>query len=120
MFIPGWVPDLSQGDSVLNFGFAIPLLGWSCLRLLPIIYVFSQLIYGKVTQTPGSAQQNSSMKIMLYGMPIFFFFLFYNAPSGLLIYWIFSNVLTLVQQVVINRMMKAGKGVSVNPKPVKK
>lgn len=120
MFIPGWVPDLSQGDSVLNFGFTIPLLGWTCLRLLPIIYVFSQLIYGKVTQTPGSAQQNSSMKVMLYGMPIFFFFLFYNAPSGLLIYWIFSNVLTLVQQVVINRMMKAGKGVSVNPKPVKK
>jgi YidC/Oxa1 family membrane protein insertase len=120
MFIPGWVPDLSQGDSVLNFGFTIPLLGWTCLRLLPIIYVFSQLIYGKVTQTPSSAQQNSSMKVMLYGMPIFFFFMFYNAPSGLLIYWIFSNMLTLVQQVIINRMMKAGKGVSVNPKPVKK
>lgn len=118
MFIPGWVPDLSQGDSILNFGFTVPLLGWSDLRLLPIIYVFSQLIYGKVTQTPGSTQQNGTMKFMLYGMPLLFFFLFYNAPSGLLIYWIFSNVLTLVQQVVINRMMKARKGVS--PKPVKK
>jgi YidC/Oxa1 family membrane protein insertase len=109
MFIPGWIPDLSQGDSLVHVSFVVPLLGWSELRLLPIIYVFSQLLYGKVTQTPGSAQQNSSMKFMLYGMPLIFFFIFYNAPSGLLIYWIFSNVLTLVQQVIINRMMHIKK-----------
>ena len=49
------------------------------------------------------------MKIMVYGMPIFFFFLFYNAPSGLLLYWTFSNILTLAQQIIINRMMHAKK-----------
>ena len=73
------------------------------------MYVVSQLLFGKVTQTPATAQQNSSMKIMLYGMPLFFFFLFYNAPAGLLLYWTLSNVLTLVQQVIINRMMHAKK-----------
>jgi YidC/Oxa1 family membrane protein insertase len=105
MFIPGWVPDLSQGDSVFSFPFTVPLLGWSNLRILPIIYVFSQLIYGKITQTPGATQQNGQMKFMMYGMPIIFFFLFYNAPSGLILYWTLSNLLMLVQQVTINRMM---------------
>jgi len=36
-------------------------------------------------------------------MPIVFFFILYDVPSGLLIYWIFSNLLTLVQQLVINK-----------------
>ncbi len=105
-FIPGWIPDLSVGDSVLKFGFTIPLLGWTDLRMLPIIYAASQLLYGKLTQTPGQTQQNPSMKIMLYFMPIFFFFILYNAPSGLLLFWALSNVLMLLQQVIINKSMK--------------
>jgi len=44
---------------------------------------------------------------MLYVMPIAFFFILYDVPSGLLIYWIFSNILTLVQQVIINRYIHA-------------
>jgi len=109
MFIPGWIPDLSTGDSVFSFPFLIPFLKWTDLRILPVIYVISQLLFGKVTQTPNANQQNSSMKIMLYGMPLIFFFIFYNAPSGLLLYWTFSNLLTLVQQVLINRMMHRKK-----------
>lgn len=105
MFIPGWIPDLSQGDSVYLLPFTVPFFGWANLRILPIVYVISQLLFGKVTQTPGATQQNGSMKFMLYGMPLIFFFIFYNAPSGLLIYWTFSNILTLVQQVIINRIM---------------
>ncbi len=108
MFIPGWIPDLSQGDSIFKFGFELPFLG-NELRILPIIYVVSQLLFGKVTQTPGATQQNSSMKIMMYGMPLIFFFLFYNAPAGLILYWTLSNILTLVQQVIINKMMHAKK-----------
>lgn len=118
MFIPGWIPDLSQGDSIMVLPFTIPLLGWSNIRLLPMIYVVSQLLFSKVTQTPGAGQQNSSMKIMMYGMPLFFFFIFYNAPAGLLVYWIFSNVLTLIQQVIINKMMAKKK--PTNFKLVKK
>ena len=108
MFIPGWIHDLSVPESIVDFpeGFSLPLLGWTALRGLPFIYVGSQLIYGKVTQTPGQ-QSNSQMKMMLYVMPIAFFFILYNVPSGLLIYWIFSNVLTLVQQVIINKYTKA-------------
>lgn len=109
MFIPGWIPDLSRGDSVLAFPFTLPLVGWSELRILPIVYVVSQLFFGKVTQTPTGNQQNSSMKMMMYGMPLVFFFLFYNAPAGLLLYWTFSNILTLGQQILINKMMESKK-----------
>ena len=50
------------------------------------------------------------MKMMMYGMPIMFFFLFYNAPAGLLLYWTVSNIFQLGQQIVINKMMKSKGG----------
>ena len=106
LFIPRWIPDLSVGDSVWQFASPIPFLGWTDLRILPIVYVISQMVFGKITQTPTSdQQQNSTMKIMMYGMPIFFFFMFYNAPSGLLLYWTCTNFLMLVQQLMIKYMM---------------
>ena len=107
MFIPHWIPDLSVGDSILQFPSPIPFLGWTDLRILPIVYVISQMVFGKITQTPTSdQQQNNTMKIMMYGMPLFFFFMFYNAPSGLLLYWTCTNFLMLVQQMIIKAMMK--------------
>ena len=108
MFIPHWIPDLSTGDVVKTFNFNIPLLG-NQLRLLPVIYVATQLLSGKITQygqasAPGQSQ--TTMKFMMYGMPLMFFFVFYNAPSGLLLYWLTSNILQIFQQLIINKMMK--------------
>ena len=116
MFIPGWIPDLSLPESVYQFGSAIPLLGWDSLRLLPFIYVGSQLLYGVATRTPEQ-QGNPSMKMMLYVMPIMFFFILYNVPSGLLVFWIFSNVFTLIQQVILNKYMAAKKAAVVEEEP---
>ena len=106
VFIPGWIEDLSMPESIWDFpeGVSVPLLGWTALRLLPFIYVGSQLLYGKVTQHPGQ-QINKHMKMMLYLMPIVFFFVLYEMPSGLLVYWIFQNLLTMVQQVLINKYL---------------
>lgn len=109
MFIPHWIPDLSTGDSLYTFKFNIPLLG-NQLRLLPVIYVAVQIVSGIVTQfggmTNGNAQNQASMKFMTYGMPIMFFFLFYNAPAGLLLYWTVSSLFQIGQQLVINKIMK--------------
>jgi YidC/Oxa1 family membrane protein insertase len=120
MFIPGWIPDLSLPETVWNFApFQIPLLGWSDLRLLPFIYLGSQLLYGKVTQTPDQ-QGNAQMKMMLYAMPAVFFFVLYNVPSGLLLYWIMSNLLTMVQQVGINKYLakRGAQAPAADPEPV--
>ena len=105
-FIPKWIPDLTEGDSIYTFKFNIPLIG-NQLRLLPIIYVGTQILSGKITQSlnPTGGQNEKMMKLMTYGMPFMFFFIFYSAPSGLLLYWLTSNILQVVQQVVINKMM---------------
>ncbi len=120
-FIKGWIPDLSAGDSVYKFGFSIPFLG-NQLRILPIIYVASQLLFGKITQNGGmsTGQNGMSMKLMTYGMPLIFFFLFYNAPSGLLLYWTVSNLFQMGQQIVINNIMKKAKENPTEKKVVSK
>ena len=105
-FIPKWIPDLTEGDSILTFKFNIPLLGNS-LRILPIIYVASQIVSSKISQSlnPSGGANEKTMKFMMYGMPFMFFFIFYNAPAGLLLYWLTSNILQIGQQVIINKMM---------------
>ena len=106
-FIPGWISDLSAGDHVATLKFNIPFLG-NQIRLLPGIYLVSQLLFGKITQNGGTTAGQSAMqmKMMMYGMPILFFFLFYNAPSGLLLYWTVSNLIQLGQQLYINAKIK--------------
>jgi YidC/Oxa1 family membrane protein insertase len=102
-FIPGWINDLSQPESIVNFGnFTIPILGWNDLRLLPIIFLATQLFSSKLTQAPGTTS-NRQAKLMAYGLPTLFFFILYNLPAGLLVYWIISNILTAGQQFYINR-----------------
>lgn len=106
-FIPGWINDLSLPEAVYSFQ-TINLVIWrvSAIRILPIIYVISQLLYGRYMQQPTSAGQSAGqMKFMMYGMPIMFFFILYDVPSGLLVYWIASNILTTLQQVVINMVI---------------
>ncbi|MCL2831855.1 MAG: membrane protein insertase YidC [Treponema sp.] len=118
MFIPGWIPDLALPESVFNFApYQIPIVGWSDIRLLPFLYVASQLLYGKVTQTPDQ-KGNSQMKLMLYAMPLIFFFILYDVPSGLLLYWIMSNVLTMAQQMIINKYIAQKKAALKEPEPV--
>ncbi|MDR3303721.1 MAG: membrane protein insertase YidC [Treponema sp.] len=105
LFIPVWIPDLSMPESIFNFSpMRLPILGWSDIRLLPIIYVGSQLLYGTITQTPDQ-QGNAQMKMMMYAMPVIFFFVLYDVPSGMLVYWIVSNLLSLVQQVMMNKYL---------------
>ena len=120
-FIPGWIPDLSKGDSVATLPFELPFSFGNQLRLLPIIYVVSQILFSKFTQNGGTAGANQTqMKMMMYGMPLIFFFIFYNAPAGLLIYWIVSNVIQLIQQLVINHTLKNKQPVLVTKKSGKK
>lgn len=107
IFIPGWINDLSAPESIWNFGdFVLPLLGWNDLRLLPILFVGSQILSSMLMQNPAAGGSNSQMKMMQYGMPIMFFFILYNMPSGLLVYWIFSNLLTVGTQFFATQKRK--------------
>ena len=96
-FIAGWINDLSRPESIWNFGeFTIPILGWNDLRLLPLLFVATQVLSGIIIKNPAQSQQQARMFAII--MPVVFFFLLYNMPSGLLLYWIVTNLLTIVQQ----------------------
>jgi YidC/Oxa1 family membrane protein insertase len=107
MFIPGWIPDLSMPESVVNFPFAIPLVGWTALRALPIFMVASQIISSKFTQPSTAPQQSGAQaKLMMYALPVVFLFILYDMPSGLVLYWTVQNILSTAQQLYINHLRK--------------
>jgi YidC/Oxa1 family membrane protein insertase len=96
-----WAHDLSAFDSVLNYGFNIPLYGdhVSLFGLLASATNFVISLYGMSMTTPD--QNNPAMKYMPYIMPIMFLFFFNNLPSALTWYYTVSNVITLALQFVI-------------------
>jgi YidC/Oxa1 family membrane protein insertase len=55
----------------------------------------------KMTPTAGDPTQ---AKIMLF-MPIVFTFIFLNFPSGLVVYWMVNNILSIAQQWMIARKL---------------
>ena len=109
MFIPGWITDLSIPETVFTLPFNIPFIG-SAIHLLPIIYTASMIFSMKITQsaTSGQAGSKGMTWFMTYGMSIMFFFILYNAPSGLLLYWTMSNFLAILQQLYTNKKTVPG------------
>ncbi len=105
IFIPGWITDLSLPESIFTLPFSIPFIG-DAIRLLPMLYVASMIFSMRQSQsaTANNAQSQSMNKMMIYFMPIMFFFVLYNAPSGLILYWFVMNLITILQQKITNRV----------------
>jgi YidC/Oxa1 family membrane protein insertase len=106
VFIPGWISDLSAPESIWNFSpVNVPFIG-SDLRLLPILYVATMVFSMKVSQTGAQTSGTGAgmNKMFTYVMPAMFFFILYNAPSGLILYWTVMNLFTILQQQVTNKL----------------
>ncbi|HDD35394.1 MAG TPA: membrane protein insertase YidC, partial [Candidatus Desulfofervidus auxilii] len=82
-----WLADLSAKDPYY---------------ITPILMGISMVVQQKMT--PSSLDPRQSKFMIL--MPIFFTFLFLKFPSGLVIYWLVNNVLSIIQQAYINRKIK--------------
>lgn len=91
-----WINDLTAPDR-LDVGFHIPYLGG--LPVLTILMGISMFIQQKMTPTSGDPRQEQIMLIM----PVMFTVFFINFPSGLVLYWLVNNVLSIAQQYMINR-----------------
>ena len=91
-----WADDLSAYDSILDFGFNIPLLG-DHLSLFALLMAGSMFVYSKMTSSQMSDDPNmAGMKFMsLYMMPIMMFFICNNLSSGLSYYYLLSNLITM-------------------------
>ncbi|MBR1734390.1 MAG: membrane protein insertase YidC [Alphaproteobacteria bacterium] len=100
----GWISDLSLPDPVLliNLGgllhFDPP--GFLQIGIWPVLMGLSMYLQQKMT--PNSAVDPTQNMMMLI-MPIMFTFMFAQLPSGLVIYWTFSNVLSLIHQYLMMR-----------------
>ena len=94
-----WVNDLSQPEHLFDV-LGIPF------RILPILMGVSWFLSQKLTPmtTPGSETMELQMKLMQF-MPIIFTVMFWGLPSGLILYWTVSNVLSIGQQLYINRQV---------------
>jgi YidC/Oxa1 family membrane protein insertase len=108
-FIPGWISDLSQPESVLQLPFTVPIVGWTALRLLPFIMLGTQLLSSKIMQPPTSDGSANQMKLLNYAMPVVFLFILYDMPSGLTLYWTVQNIFSILQQIYINWLNKKKK-----------
>ena len=59
-----------------------------------------------MTPPPQDEQQEMQQKMMTYFMPVMMLWALWSAPSGLLLYWFFGNIVSFGQQMVINRLNK--------------
>jgi len=98
-----WMDDLSSPDVLFDFGFSIPFIG-SEFHLLPLLMGGAMVLQTKMGASPtGEAAPAAQTKMMTTMMPIMFTFFFYHMPSGLVLYWIVNNILTIVQQYYVHK-----------------
>ena len=100
-----WADDLSTYDSILNFGFNIPLLG-NHISLFSLLCAVTMFFSAKLTQGQqmDSNPQAKSMKFMtLYFMPVFMFFICNNLSSGLSYYYLISQLISMVEIFIIRK-----------------
>lgn len=81
-----WIQDLSAKDPYYVF---------------PILMGLTMIIQQKMT--PATDPKQAKMMML---MPVVFTFMFLRFPSGLVIYWLVSNILGIAQQYFVNKKVK--------------
>ena len=95
-----WINDLSAPDRLFSFPFQIPFMKPPYgIPVLTLLMGASMFLQQKMTPTPGDPAQ---AKIMMF-LPVIFTFMFINFPSGLVLYWLVNNILSIGQQYRINK-----------------
>ncbi len=100
----GWIKDLSAPDptTIFNLFGLIPFTPPSVLMIgaWPIIMAITMFLQQKMSPAPADPTQAQVMKFM----PLIFLVMFSSFPAGLLIYWSWNNILSIVQQYYINKL----------------
>jgi YidC/Oxa1 family membrane protein insertase len=94
-----WAQDLSAPDPILQLPFTIPLYG-DFVAGFTLIMGLSMIVQMKVAMPPTTS--GPQMKIFMYVLPIILFVIFNRLASGLSLYYLVFNLLTIVQQKMIN------------------
>jgi YidC/Oxa1 family membrane protein insertase len=96
----GWIDDLSAPDRLFDFGFSIPFMEPPYgIPVLTIIMGATMFLQQKMSPPPGDPTQ---AKIMMF-LPLIFTVIFINFSSGLVLYWLVNNVLSIAQQYYVSK-----------------
>ena len=95
----GWIDDLSAPESL----FMIPGLDLP-VRVLPLVMGLTMILQQRLTPMPAADPMQARM--MMTVMPVVMTAVFYQFPSGLVLYWMVSNVLAIAHQRWIGRRMR--------------
>lgn len=91
-----WISDLSLPDRLAQLPVSLPILGQD-VNLLPVIMSVAMYLQTKLSQQPVSAGEQNPTARMMSGpwMSIVFCFMFYNFPSGLVLYWLTNSLISI-------------------------
>ncbi len=103
-----WIKDLSAPErlNILGLPFSIPVL----VILMTVASYILQRMTPMATADPAQAR-------MMMLMPVFMGFMFMRFASGMVLYWLTSSVVQILQQVIINRFMPHPAALPVPRKP---
>lgn len=113
-----WIYDLTAPDALYTFStpLIVPLVGWriASFNLLPILVSVFMYLQQKTQPKPPAnpnlsaeqRQQQEMMQKMMPMMSIMMLFIFYNMPSGLNLYIMFSSLFGWLEQIRIRKHIK--------------
>jgi len=95
-----WITDLSAPDRLFEFSFSVPFMQPPFgIPVLTLVMGATMFLQQKMSPPPGDPAQAKMMMLM----PIVFTFIFINFSSGLVLYWLVNNVLSIGQQYYIQQ-----------------
>ncbi len=106
-----WIKDLSVPDTILRLPFTVPFIGMNQVSGLALLMAITMFVQQKMTI------KDPRQQFMVWFMPVMFWILFNNFPSGLNLYYFVFNILSIGQQYILNR--KPMEEVLVKPAPAK-
>jgi YidC/Oxa1 family membrane protein insertase len=109
-----WITDLSAPDRLFHFNMSIPFISQPTgIPVLTLLMGATMIWQQKMTPSMGDPMQAKMMMLL----PIIFIVALLNMPSGLVLYWLVNNILSIFQQKLINR--KSAGLVQASPEPKK-
>jgi YidC/Oxa1 family membrane protein insertase len=98
----GWINDLSAPERLFQLGFKIPFMQPPYgIPVMTLIMGATMLIQQKMSPQTGDPSQAKMMMLM----PVIFTFIFINFSSGLVLYWLVSNLFSIAQQYHTQKQM---------------
>ena len=99
-----WAADLSAPDPIVSLPFAIPFVG-DFLSGFTMLMAASMVISMKLSMGSSTGAAGAQQKVLMYMMPVIFFFFFNRFPSGLSLYYLAFNLFSIVQQRLVNKQV---------------